>query len=67
MMQLPATIEGFVQAQNEQNSTRFSHYFTVNATVYDEGHTYSGRDEIREWIQQATKKYQMQTKPVDYQ
>jgi hypothetical protein len=47
-MNLPATIEGFVQAQNEQDSARFSHYFTANATVSDEGHTYSGRDEIRE-------------------
>lgn len=67
MMNLPATIEGFVQAQNEQDSARFSHYFTANAIVSDEGHTYSGRDEIREWIQQATKKYHMQAKPIDYQ
>lgn len=67
MMKLPATIEGFVQAQNEQDSTRFTHYFTATATVSDEGQTYSGRDEIREWIQQATEKYHMQAKPIDYQ
>ncbi|OUJ68390.1 hypothetical protein BXP70_28040 [Hymenobacter crusticola] len=66
-MNLPTTIEGFVQAQNERDSASFSHYFTADATVSDEGHTYSGRAEIREWIQQATEKYQMQTRPINYQ
>ncbi|MCX6215635.1 MAG: nuclear transport factor 2 family protein [Spirosoma sp.] len=66
-MQLPASIEGFVQAQNKQDSTRFSQYFTANATVSDERHTYSGRAEIEKWIQQATETYQMQAKPIDYQ
>jgi ketosteroid isomerase-like protein len=66
MMTLPATIAGFVQAQNEQDSARFAHYFTANATVSDEGHTYSGRAQIRDWIQQAAAKYHMQATPIDY-
>ncbi|MDF7815859.1 nuclear transport factor 2 family protein [Hymenobacter sp. YC55] len=66
-MQLPATIEGFVQAQNEGDSTGFAHYFTADATVSDEGHTYAGRAAIRDWIQQATDKYHMHTNPVAYQ
>ncbi|WP_040006001.1 nuclear transport factor 2 family protein [Fibrisoma limi] len=66
-MTLPDNIEGLIQAQNEQDSTRFSQYFTANATVSDEGASYSGRAEIEQWIQQATEKYQMQTKPIDYQ
>ncbi|GAB3491459.1 nuclear transport factor 2 family protein [Spirosoma knui] len=66
-MKLPAMIEGFVQAQNEQDFARFTDYFTDNATVADEGHTYSGKAEIKQWIQQATETYQMQTKPIDYQ
>ena len=67
MTNLPASIEGFLQAQNEQGSTSYSHYFTANATVSDEGHTYSGQAEIKEWIQQATEKYHMQAKPIEYQ
>ncbi|WP_323134364.1 nuclear transport factor 2 family protein [Tellurirhabdus rosea] len=67
MMKLPSNIEGFVKAQNERDSTAFTHYFTANATVSDEGHSYSGRAEIGKWIQQATEAYQMQTKPIDYQ
>jgi hypothetical protein len=66
-MNLPANIEEFVQAQNEQDSAKFSRYFTADATVYNEGHTYSGRDEIREWIELDTEKYQMQATPIDYQ
>ncbi|WP_420149055.1 nuclear transport factor 2 family protein [Spirosoma sp.] len=66
-MKLPATIEGFVQAQNEQDFPGFTDYFTDNATVSDEGHTYSGKAAIKQWIQQATEKYQMQAKPIDYQ
>ncbi|WP_020596456.1 nuclear transport factor 2 family protein [Spirosoma panaciterrae] len=66
-MKLPAIIEGLVQAQNQQDSTAFTHYFTASATVSDEGHTYSGRAEIGQWIQQAAEVYQMQTKPIDYQ
>jgi ketosteroid isomerase-like protein len=66
-MTLPAPIAGFVQAQNEQDSARFAHYFTANAIVSDEGHTYSGRAEIKEWIQQATAKYHMHATPIDYQ
>jgi hypothetical protein len=67
MMKLPATIDGFVQAQNEQDSTCFSHYFTPQATVSDEGQVYSGRAEIKNWIQQATEKYHMQANPIAYQ
>jgi uncharacterized protein (TIGR02246 family) len=66
-MNLPATIAGFVQAQNEQDSARFAHYFTPQATVSDEGQVYAGRAEIENWIQQATKKYHMQATPIEYQ
>ncbi|RAJ93210.1 SnoaL-like protein [Larkinella arboricola] len=65
-MRLPDNIAGLVKAQNEQDSTAFAQYFTEKATVSDEGSSYSGRDEIKEWIQQATKKYQMQLKPIHF-
>lgn len=65
-MKLPDNIEGLITAQNDLDSTAFAAYFTNVATVSDEGSSYSGRDEIKQWIQQATQKYQMQLKPVDF-
>jgi ketosteroid isomerase-like protein len=65
-MKLPNNIEGFIHAQNNSDSTAFATYFTEHATVSDEGSSYSGRAEIKEWIQQATEKYNMQLKPIDF-
>lgn len=66
IMKLPENIEGFIKAQNESDSTAFANYFTEHATVSDEGSSYSGREEIKEWIQAATEKYNMQLTPVDF-
>lgn len=61
------TLDGLVvNAQNEQDSTAFAAFFTAEATVSDEGSSYSGRDAIEQWIQQATEKYHMQLKPVNF-
>lgn len=65
-MKLPDNIEGLIKAQNALNSTVFATYFTKEATVSDEGSSYSGRTEIKEWIQQATEKYNMQLKPIGF-
>lgn len=65
-MKLPENIEGFIKAQNDLNSTAFANYFTEQATVSDEGSSYSGRAEIKEWIQEATEKYNMQLTPLDF-
>jgi len=65
-MKLPGNIEGLVKAQNELDSAAFVTHFTEQATVSDEGSFYSGRDEIKQWIQQATKKYHMHLKPIDF-
>lgn len=65
-MKLPENIEGLVKAQNELNSTAFAEYFSEHATVSDEGSSYSGRHEIKNWIQQAAEKYNMQLKPIRF-
>ncbi|SOD90430.1 nuclear transport factor 2 family protein [Spirosoma fluviale] len=65
-MKLPDNIQGLIKAQNELDSTAFAAFFTAEATVSDEGSSYSGRDEIKQWIQQATEKYHMQLKPIDF-
>ncbi|MCF2494409.1 nuclear transport factor 2 family protein [Dyadobacter chenhuakuii] len=65
-MKLPENIAGFSKAQNDQDSTALANYFTEHATVSDEGSSYSGRQEIEGWIQEATEKYNMQLTPIDY-
>ena len=65
-MKLPENIEGFIKAQNESDSAAFANYFTEHATVSDEGSSYSGREEIKQWIQAATEKYNMQLTPIDF-
>jgi len=66
-MKFSENIEGFIKAQNNLDTTTFANYFTENATVSDEGSSYLGRDEIKKWIQEAGEKYQMQSKPIDFQ
>ncbi|ACT92132.1 nuclear transport factor 2 family protein [Dyadobacter fermentans] len=65
-MKLPENIAGLIKAQNDSDSTAFANYFTAHATVSDEGSSYSGRDQIKEWIQAAAKKYTMQVTPIDF-
>ncbi|MGM9509024.1 nuclear transport factor 2 family protein [Larkinella sp. GY13] len=65
-MKLPGTIESLIKAQNDLDSAAFAAHFTEEATVSDEGSSYVGRTEIKQWIQQATQKYQMQLQPLDY-
>lgn len=65
-MKLPENIAGFIKAQNDADSTAFTSFFTEHATVFDEGSSYTGRDEIKHWIQEATEKYNMQVAPIDF-
>jgi len=65
-MTLPENIAGLIKAQNELDSAAFANYFSSHATVSDEGSSYSGRDEIKLWIQAATEKYNMQLIPLDF-
>lgn len=65
-MKLPDNIEGLIKAQNNLDSSAFASYFTEQATVSDEGSSYSGRAEIEQWIKQATEKYHMLLNPLDF-
>ncbi|WP_031530874.1 nuclear transport factor 2 family protein [Dyadobacter crusticola] len=65
-MQLPENIEGLIKAQNEADSSTFADYFTEQATVFDEGSSYTGKSEIKQWIEEAIEKYKMQSKVIDF-
>jgi ketosteroid isomerase-like protein len=66
-MELPPLIAQFVDAQNAYNAEAYTACFTESAMVHDEGKTHTGKQEIREWIAEANKKYQSVMKPVEYE
>ncbi len=66
MNNLPTVIADLVSAQNNFDSMAFSACFNENAVVYDESRIHHGKTEIRNWIEKATKEYQMAVKPMEY-
>jgi len=65
-MNLPKVISDLVKAQDNFDSTRYANCFTETAVVFDEGRTYNGKREIKNWIEKANKKYQVRMKPLVY-
>lgn len=65
-MNLPKVISDLVKAQDNFDSTRYANCFTETAVVFDEGRTYNGKREIKNWIEKANKEYQVRMKPLGY-
>ena len=63
---LPAVIEDLVMAQNNFDSSVYANCFAETATVFDEGKTHKGKTEIRNWIEEANRKYKTVMKPAAY-
>lgn len=66
-MELPKLIARFVATQNNYDSNAYVECFTDTAIVNDEGKTYTGKKEIRQWIEEANEKYQSVMKPLKYE
>lgn len=66
-MELPKLVARFVEAQNNQDSKAYVECFTESAIVHDEGKTHNGKEEIRQWIEDANEKYQSFMEPVKYE
>jgi hypothetical protein len=60
---LPRPIAAYFTADKGLDGKPVSQCFTENAIVKDEGHTYSGRDEIRQWKEVTRSKYQYTSDP----
>ncbi len=60
---LPRPIANYFAA-DEDGAETLSQCFTEDAVVKDEGQTYSGRAEIKEWKAHASEKYQYTTEPL---
>ncbi|UZR98470.1 nuclear transport factor 2 family protein [Chondrinema litorale] len=65
-MNLPKVIGDLVKAQDNFDSTAYANCFTKTAMVFDEGKTHNGKVEIKNWIEEANKKYQVTMKPLEY-
>ncbi|WP_273209006.1 nuclear transport factor 2 family protein [Runella zeae] len=65
-MNLPKVITQLVNAQDNFDSTAYSNCFTDTAIVFDEGKTYNGKKEIKNWIEKANTEYQVTMKPLEY-
>jgi len=66
-MELPQLVARFVETQNTYDSQSYTACFTKTAIVHDEGKTHTGKEEIRQWIEEANEKYRSVMKPIKYE
>ncbi len=64
-MNLPQVIADLIAAQDKYDSEAFSETFSADAIVHDEGKTYRGRTEIRQWNEATNAKYKTKYEPLE--
>jgi len=64
-MKLPLVIADLIAAQDKYDSKAFSEAFSTDAIVHDEGKTYRGRAEIRQWNETTNVKYKTKYEPLE--
>jgi len=64
-MNLPEIIQNFVDSQNRHDSALFAANFSNEAVVYDEGEMRTGREEIRQWNEKNSERYNTQMSPLE--
>lgn len=62
-IELPASLAGYFAADNGADADAIAHHFTADATVRDEGNTYTGREAIRRWKIETSTKYSYTVEP----
>jgi ketosteroid isomerase-like protein len=55
---LPAAVAGYLRAASASDAAAIISCFTDDAEVTDEGRTWSGHDEIRQWWEGPATKYE---------
>ncbi len=65
-MNLPNVIAELVKAQDNYNSTAYANCFAESAVVFDEGNVFNGRNEIKQWIEEANEKFKVVMKPIGF-
>ena len=61
---LPGNLLRYFSAQNSHDADTMAACFAPDAEVYDEGHSYIGRDAIRKWKIETIAKYGISIKPL---
>ncbi|PTT41429.1 hypothetical protein DBR28_04095 [Chryseobacterium sp. HMWF028] len=56
-MNLPIILQEFLKAQELFDSVSFVNCFSENASVFDEGKIYTGKEEIRQWNEKSNNEY----------
>lgn len=64
--EIPQVVAQLIEAQKHFDSNAYASCFTDTATVFDEGKNYSGRMQIREWIEKANQEYKISMTPLEY-
>lgn len=62
-LNLPKPVATYLTADKDDIEA-IAQCFTENAVVKDEGHTYNGRDAIRQWKAESTTKYTYTSEPL---
>lgn len=65
-MNYPNVIAELIEAQNQFDSNKYADCFAEAAVVVDEEQTYKGKNEIRNWINEANEKYKVVMEPIAY-
>jgi ketosteroid isomerase-like protein len=65
-MNLQPVLLSLVEAQNNHDSQAYAACFTDTAVVHDEGKTYAGKAEIKQWIEKSNKEYNTVMKPLEF-
>ncbi len=54
---LPEAIMRYLEAANRSDAIAAAECFTADAAVHDENRDYLGRDAIRDWVKETSRKY----------
>jgi hypothetical protein len=65
-MNLHRAVASLIVAQNKYDSQAYAECFTETAIVHDEGKTYQGKAEIKQWNENTNHEYKSVLKPLDY-
>ena len=66
IVNLPAPIASYINAANRGNSEAVADHFTEDAVVRDESETHKGLAAIKQWMAEATRKYQSKIEPLAF-
>ena len=64
-MKLPSIIADLLTAQEKYDSNAFSECFSDDAVVFDEGKTYRGKKEVRQWNEMTNTRYKTKYEPLE--